>query len=176
MIMRFCKNIFLAFFVCLILGCATSANYTGMMVTPSPAVQENPKLKGKVSIGIIGGGKETNPLWTSQVDNFGFKKALEASLASYGYLATSPENAVYRIDANLLDLSQPLLGLDLNVKSSVYYKVTYSGVTKQYSLLANGVATFSDAVLAYERLRIANEKAIQENIKQFMKELGILDR
>lgn len=158
--------------VAVITGCATSANHQAMSVMPSPGIQQNTKLRGVIAVGNVGGGKETNPLWTSQVDNQGFKKALENSLAAFGYLAVSPDKATHIVDADMNALSQPFAGLDMNVSSTVTYKVTVSGVTKQYPISASAVATFSDAALGYERLRIANERSINENIKQFLKELS----
>jgi hypothetical protein len=155
-----------------ITGCATSANHQAMTVMPSPGIQQNTKLRGVVAVRNVGGGKETNPLWTSQVDNQGFKKALENSLAAFGYLAVNPDKATHIVDADLNALSQPFAGLDMNVSSTVTYKVTSPGVAKQYPISVSAVATFSDAALGYERLRIANERSINENIKQFLKELS----
>lgn len=155
-----------------ITGCATSANHQAMTVMPSPGIQQNTKLKGVVAVRNVGGGKETNPLWTSQVDNQGFKKALENSLAAFGYLAVTPDKATHIVDADLNALSQPFAGLDMNVSSTVTYRVTSLGVAKQYPISVSAVATFSDSALGYERLRIANERSINENIKQFLKELS----
>ncbi len=158
--------------VLVISGCATPANHQAMSVMPTASIQQNTKLRGSVMLGNVGGGKETNPLWTSQVDSQGFRKALESSLAAYGYLATSPDKATHTVEADLNALSQPFAGLDMNVSSTVTYRVKSSAGVRQYPVTASAVATFSDAALGYERLRIANERSIQENIKQFLVELS----
>ena len=151
-------------------GCAATANYKSMIVKPTADIQKNPKLKGAIEVVNVSGGKKTNPLWTSQVDNDGFKKALESSLSAYGYLAD--DKAKYKLDADLLSLGQPIMGFSLDVKSKVIYKIYDAEMVKKYRIKAAGVAGVSDAFLANERLKIANERSIQENIKEFLKQLS----
>jgi len=152
-------------------GCATSATHQAMTVQPQASAVVNPKLKSAIRVDAVNGGKDTNPLWTSQVDNAGFKKALEDSLAIAGYLATANASAPYTLSADLKELDQPLFGLTFDVKSSVVYKLSGNGSSKEYPVNVTGTATTSDAFVAIERLRIANERSIQENIKALLKEL-----
>ena len=56
--------------------------------------------------------------------------------------------------------------------SVVTYKLEGAGITKTYPITATGTATVSDAFLGLERLRIANERSIQENIKSFISALS----
>lgn len=153
-------------------GCATSANPQAMTVKPGSTAAVNPKLKGAVKLGEVTGGKETNPMWTSQVDNASFRKALQDSLAVSGYLATDPAKADYAVSANLATLDQPLLGFTLDVKSNVAYQLTGPGVSRSYPVNATGSATVSDAFVAVERLRISNERSVLENIKEFINQLA----
>lgn len=152
-------------------GCATSATSQAMTVQPQTTSIVNPKLKNSIRVDAVNGGKDTNPLWTSQVDNAGFKKALEDSLAIAGYLAAANTSPPYTLSADLKELDQPLFGLTFDVKSSVVYKLSGNGATKDYPVNATGTASVSDAFVAIERLRIANERSIQENIKALLKEL-----
>lgn len=152
-------------------GCATPATPQAMTVQPQANAVVNPKLKSAVRVDAVNGGKDTNPLWTSQVDNAGFKKALEDSLAIAGYLAPAGTNAAYTMSADLKELDQPLFGLTFNVKSSVVYKLSGNGGAKEYPINATGTATTSDAFVAIERLRIANERSVLENIKALLKAL-----
>lgn len=153
-------------------GCATPATSQAMTVQPGATAPANPHLKGAIKLGEVSGGKDTNPLWTSQVDNAGFKKALSDSLAIGGYLAPSPEQAKYEVKADLVSLDQPLFGFTLDVKSSVDYRLSGTGVSRAYPVNVTGSATTSDAFVAIERLRMANERAIMENIKAFLNELA----
>ena len=152
-------------------GCATSATHEAMTVQPRVDAVVNPKLKGAIRLDAITGGKDTNPLWTSQVDNAGFKKALEDSLAIAGYLVPANGTAPYTLSAELKELDQPLFGLTFDVKSSVLYKLTGKDTAKEYPVNVTGTAGVSDAFVAIERLRIANERSIQENIKGLLKAL-----
>lgn len=117
---------------------------------------------------IVSGGSETNPMWTAQVSNEDLKTALEGSLAAAGYMGTDGPNMV--VTANMVELQQPIMGLDLSVTSRIQYQVTSNGrVVFDDTVSATGTGTMSDAFVAVERLRIANEKSIQENIKQFLR-------
>lgn len=153
-------------------GCATSASPQAMTVKAGTTAPAHPKLKGAIKLGEITGGKETNPMWTSQVDTAGFRKALEDSLSVSGYLATDPAKAAYAVSAKLAELDQPMMGFTLDVKSNVAYQLSGPGVSKTYPVNATGSATVSDAFVAVERLRLSNERSILENIRQFINQLA----
>jgi hypothetical protein len=155
-------------------GCATSATSQAMTVQPAAVAALNPKLKGALRVDEVSGGKDTNPLWTSQVDNAGFKKALTDSLAITGYLAQDPAQARYSVDATLVSLDQPVFGLTYDVKSEVNYKLTGPTRSQSFPVRATGTATTSDAFVGVERLRVANERSIMENIKAFIQQLATL--
>lgn len=158
-------------FLAMLGGCASPATHQAMTVQPQPGAVLNPKLKGAIRIDKIAGGKDTNPLWTSQVDNDTFSKALENSLAIAGYLVPGNTKAPYALSADLKELNQPLFGLTFDVKSSVLYRLTGPDMGKEFPVNATGSASPSDAFVGVERLRIANERSILENIKALLKEL-----
>jgi hypothetical protein len=159
--------------VIIISGCATPANQKAMAIRVDEASSlSNKNLHKLFDVGTVSGGKETNPLWTSQVDNASFKLALVDSLKSLNYLSND-DKALYKIDATLQELKQPVIGLSFDVTSVVTYKLEGSGFSKNYPITATGTATVSDAFLGLERLRIANERSIQENIKIF---IGVLSK
>lgn len=159
--------------VVFITGCATPASQQSMSVTTQdmPATL-NPSLKGQMVVNNVTGGKETNPMWTSQVDAQGFKGALDKSIAVAGYKASDASRAKYSIDADLQNLNQPMFGFTFDVVSTVLYTVTGEGAQKQFPVTATGTASTSDAFVGVERLRIANERSIKENIKIFLQRLG----
>jgi hypothetical protein len=157
----------------LLVGCATPATQQAMSISAQDVVSTpNPQLKGQLVIGTVSGGKETNPLWSSQVDSEGFKGALDKSIAVAGYQAPNGTSGKYRVDAVLQDLDQPLMGFTLDVVSKVLYTVTGDGKQQQFPITATASASPSDAFIAMERLRIANERSIKANIKQFLQSLG----
>jgi hypothetical protein len=142
-----------------------------MTVTPKEAtIQASEKLKGQVFVRNVIGGQETNPLWTSQVDSKAFKAALESSLQAYGYKAANP-TAMYVVDVDLVDLKQPIMGFSFDVKSTAAYKISSGSVKESITVTATGTATASDAFIGTERLKLANEKSIKENIQEFIKRL-----
>lgn len=153
-------------------GCATPATSQAMTVSSVDAGMPNPALRGALKVAAITGGKETSPLWKSQVDNAAFRKSLEDSLANSGYLAAPGAPARYEVSAELLSLDQPFLAFTMNVQSKVNYRLVGQGVDKRYPIEATGTATTSDAFVGIERLRIANERSILENIKAFLRQLA----
>jgi len=58
------------------------------------------------------------------------------------------------------------------VTSSVEYMVQNQAERRSIPVSAQGEATFGDSPLAVERLRLANEKSIQANIRAFLGELS----
>ena len=152
-------------------GCATQATSQAMVVSPTAtATKANPKLKGLIAVGDVKGGKDTNPLWTSQVGNDEYKKALEQSLALAGYLS-KPGNQQYTLFTELLSLDQPFIGLTFDVTSTVNYRLQSESTSKVIPIKAVGSATFSDSWVGIERMRIANEKSIKNNIQMLISSL-----
>src|SRR5258706_4604001 len=103
-------------------ACATPAKVDAMIGAPTVQLAATSPLKQTIQVNNISGGKDTNPLWTSQVGTSDFQQALEKSLSAQGILASG--NAKYRLEAALVELKQPRFGLDMQVKSTVRHKVT----------------------------------------------------
>lgn len=165
------KSVLPLIVLALLSGCAAApANKQAMIVSPSAAVSEN--QKGKFAVNAVSGGKATNPFWTSQVSNENFEAALKESLILSGLSSADSTASQYKIDAELVSLKQPMFGLTFDVVSTVNYKVYGNGTEKVFPIVATGTATTSDAFVAIARLKIANEKSIQENIKEFIKQLS----
>ena len=155
-------------------GCASNASHSAMSLNHNDiGTQPNQKLKSALAVRSVTGGKETNPIWTSEVDNAGFKSALSQSISVVGYGAEG-RKAKYFVDADLQKLDKPLIGLTFDVTSTVNYKVEGEGFQKNIPITATGSASFSEAWSGVERLRIANEKSIKENIRKFLIELSAL--
>lgn len=156
-----------------LVGCAAPASKQAMTVNPSDiSSTKSENLKSAVSVRSVSGGKSTNPLWTSQVDNDGFKAALEESLAIAGYKASDLSKAKYFVDVELKRLDQPLVGIDFDVTSEVVYSVGSDSSKHMFPITATGTAKFSDNWVGYERLKAASEKAIKENITNFINQIS----
>lgn len=161
------------FLATILAGCASPATQQSMSITAKDiASTVNPGLKGQMAVRLVTGGKDTNPLWMSQVDTQGFKGALDKSIAVAGYKANDGSSGKYSIDANLQNLEQPVFGFTFDVVSTVLYSVTGNGKQRQFPITATGSASTSDAFVGMERMRMANERSIKENIKLFLQRLG----
>lgn len=159
-------------------GCATAANSGNMTIATADATAARKStpdaMKTNVAIREVSGGKDTNPLWMSNVGSADFERALEDSLRSVGMLSTDRQSGRYQIVAQLAKLDQPLLGLDMTVTSNVTYKLIERATGKsvwEKSIATPYTAKMSDAFVGTERLRLANEGAIRQNISQLIGEL-----
>jgi hypothetical protein len=155
-------------------ACASGAR-TGAMtapVAPDQIVADNSPIKKAIAVGTVTGGEDTNPLWTSQVSNANFRTALEDSLALS--VLKGDATAPYVLNAKLVSLHQPFAGFDMTVTSTVEYSLVPAG--KPAPIMSESVVTpytakLGDALLGMERLRLANEGAMQENIKEIIARL-----
>jgi hypothetical protein len=154
-------------------ACASAADPISMTTFVAPTAKPFPQqLHTAMCVRTVSGGEKTNPMWTSQVDDAGFRSALSASLTNAGLLATGA-SCGYQVDANLLGLSQPIAGFSMTVTSHVNYKVY--DPSGQPFLLATIDAPFtakvSDAFVGMVRLKLANEGSIRVSIDQFFDKL-----
>ena len=157
-------------------ACAAPADPGRMVVTTAPAAGGfPPPLQRAMCVRAVTGGEATNPLWVSKVDNAGFHTALSGSMDAAGLVA--PANGCkYPVDANLLGLSQPIMGFDLEVTSHVNYKVydTAGQPVLLATISAPFTATMADSMIATVRLQRANEGSIRASIAQFLDRLRTL--
>ena len=159
------KYAFFLVLIVMLVGCATPANKQAMTISKfEGGVIVNPGLKGKFYVRNVNGGKDTNPLWTSQVGTADFKSALEQSLDEVGYKADKETNATYLIDAELKELDQPLFGLTFDVHSNVFYVIDGNGTKKSIPIAATGQAKVNDAFIAIERLPLLQEQEVDKQL------------
>lgn len=155
-------------------GCATGATVAGMTVSPAELAKPvNQAAQRAVAVGDVGGGSETNAMWTSQVGDQEFRAALVESLRLAGLLAEGP--APYTLKAMLVSLQQPMFGLDMTVTATVQYAVTDAktgAVVWQEAVATPHTATMGDAFAGTTRLRLANEGAMRKNIAVVVEKLG----
>lgn len=151
-------------------GLAACATPAAMSVDNAAIINANPKYRNAMAVRSVTGGQVMNALTIMGVANEPFQAALESSLAANGYLARSGTPKYY-IDAKIVNLDQPLIGLDLDVTASVSYEVSGADAAATYPVRTTARATFSDSPIAADRMRVANERAMQANIRQFLQGL-----
>ena len=124
----------------------------------------------------ISGGESTNPLWMSKVDDAGFRTALSASLDRAGLLAPA-DHCTYQVDANLLGISEPSMGISMKATSNVNYKV-YDAAGQPVlleTIKAPYTAQFSESMIGFVRAKRAIEGSVRESITAFIARLDKLD-
>jgi hypothetical protein len=115
-------------------------------------------------------------MWTSQVSSDAFRRALEDSLRNAGILGGG-SGLRFRLTADLLRLDQPMFGASMTVSSQVRYSLVEIATGKEiYSRVidASYTAAFNAAFLGTERLRIANEGSIRDNIDSLLRDMVML--
>ena len=155
-------------------ACASGAS-TGAMIVPvserALAAEATP-LRQSIAVAQVTGGKETSPLWKSNVSNAAFLEALRQSLAVNGLLAQ--DQARYRLTAELVELRQPIAGFNMTVRAKVRYRLEPVGggapildkvIETPYQ------AKMGDSLIAVKRLQLANEGAIRTNIQSLIETL-----
>jgi hypothetical protein len=157
---------------CLVLGpvtfgLAACATQEAMTVSGGVATAAISKYRNSIAVRSVSGGQAINVLTVPGDANEPLKAALEATLEANGYLARAGRPKYY-LDAEILNLDQPLIGLDLDVTANVTYKLSGSGAPMTYPIKSSGHATFSDSPIAADRMRIANERAMRQNIEQLL--------
>ena len=148
-------------------GCAQGARPNQMTVgaEPGPTLYDKSPLRYAVEVGAVSGGSPTNPLWKSDVSNDDFHQALEQSLSLHAMLAGTPR---YALDAQLVALDHPLMEIQATVTATVRYRLVRAAdhaAAWEQTLTTSSTARLGDALSGPERLRLATEGAMQENIK-----------
>lgn len=156
-------------------GCASGATAQGMTVKAAEnQAPASPEVAKAVGVSDVSGGRTTNPLWTSQIGNADFKKALVGSLRAAGLLSENG-NARYVVSAELIALEQPLFGFNMRVMSRIRYilkDAKTDAVILVEEIVSPYTATVSDTVVGVHRLRLANEGSARKSIAALIQKLN----
>lgn len=169
------RHVLLAAAAMSLAACASGAKPGAMVaeLTEAAVIKDDSKLRSAFTVGVVSGGKETSPLWKSNVSSDDFAEALRQSLAAAALLA--PADGKYVVDAELVEVDQPALGgFNMSVTSTVKYKVTEvatSTVILETPVTNKYTAKMGDALVGVQRLRLANEGSMKGNISQFIETL-----
>jgi hypothetical protein len=167
-------KVFTPLALAILTGCAAPAGIEKMTVNEPIFQTANSPLKKSVAVTSVTGGKETNPMWSSQVSTESFQRALELSLRYVGLSDPLTSANKYHLTADILQISQPMLGLDMTVSANVKYSLIDASTRKEIFskiILGTFTAKFSSAFSGAERLKLANEGAAKTNIQLLVNEL-----
>ena len=157
-------------------GCATPARPDQMVAATAPAHRAAVPAALRESIGVrdVTGGRETNPLWVSNVGSAEFERALEDSLRNAGLLSPVRGGARYQLSADLKKLDQPIMGFDMTVTATINWHLVERSSGRnvlQREIGTPYTAKMGDAFLGQERMKLANEGAIRRSIEVFIEEI-----
>lgn len=120
--MRFLMVVLALALASMVAACVTQQ---AMTVSAGAIANPLPKYKNAVAVRSVMGGAAMNVLTMPGVPNEPLKAALEDSLRASGYLASGTPK--FHIDAEINNLQQPIVGLDMDVTADVTYKVLGAG-------------------------------------------------
>jgi hypothetical protein len=154
-----------------VVGCAARAS---KMIPASFDVEK--KHPYSVKVEVIG-GKETHPLWTSQISDTAFTEALGNAIVQSGVFTkvVKDEGADYLLDVTVLNYDQPAIGLDFDIKMETKWELSKAGEYKRIwtdTISTTYRSKLGDALVAAERLQKANEGAVRVNIEEAIKRLS----
>lgn len=164
----------------MLVGCATPARVEQMQTTTSMATRvavSNSPMRESIAIRDVTGGKDTNPMWVSNVSSSDFERALEASLKDAGLWSANRQASKYVLVANLNKLDQPFIGASMTVTATVRYSLIDRATNKdvfERTVATPYTAAWNDSFLGAERLKLANEGAVKANIQQLIDALVAL--
>lgn len=144
------------------------ADLSGIDVGRGPA----PAYRNAVSLAPVSVGRDTGSPWTVQFGAAQVQQALTETLLA-ARLGTAQAGR-FRLDATLLTLERPYAGFAMTVTATVAYRLTDSRtgtVLYNQTIVTIGSASLNDAVTNENRLRIADERAVQANLRRLVEDL-----
>ncbi|WP_299962156.1 hypothetical protein [uncultured Roseobacter sp.] len=153
--------------VAILAGCASGASPIAMKPTSIAPVSTSSIYAKQIGSTDVTGGRETSPLWTSEISDTAFQSALDSALLEGGYIR---DGGPLRVAADLIAVEQPLFGASMTVEMTVRYRVLNSAGRALFdqTIRTPHTAAYNEAFLGVERLRLANEGAARANLAAFL--------
>ncbi len=161
--------------VLILSGCASPAGMEHMTCTLPCALSYDRALQHAVDITTTSGGKETNPLLTSEISIEAFSEAVKSSLMNQGLYAAGGR---YQLQIHMNETTLDRVMDIFTVTTHVRYILTDSStdtVVLDETIAAPNTAMLSDAFYGPKRLRLANEGSGKKNITRLLIKLSELE-
>ncbi|GGC94762.1 hypothetical protein [Halopseudomonas salina] len=155
-------------------GCASGAKQENITYQSMQKAKYAQELNKNVALDTVSGGRETNPMWTSEISNQSFLGALRNSLSNQGLYS---DKGRYNLQVAMVGVDKPLVGFDMTVTTRVRYTLVDTKTNQKVFeelVVAPHTATVGDAFVAVTRLRLANEGSAKKNIENFLRRLAQL--
>jgi hypothetical protein len=157
-------------------GCATPSNPSAMLVK-----LDAPVTKHASSVGVsVTGGADTSSMGASNISSNDFAEAIKSSITEsqlFREVATNGNPADYQIQVQIVRLDRPMFGLSFTVALETTWRLIHSSDQKviwEKAISSSFTATTGDAFSGVKRLRLANEGAARNNIKDAITQMSAL--
>lgn len=165
--------------VSLLSGCAAPARTDQMISSANPSQRiANTAMRNNVAVRDVSGGKDTNPMWVSNIGKSEFEQALEGSLRDAGLLSAGKQAGKYQLTAYMEKIDQPMFGASMTVTATVNYSLVERATGKEIlnrTVNLPYTAAWNSSFIGSERLRLANEGAVRVNIAKIIDEIFALN-
>jgi hypothetical protein len=164
--------------IALLTACEAPVKSSGMIASeiPDALFPEDPSLLSAIGVGTVQGGKIDDLLARATISDDDLRTAIIRSLDRQGLLASDQPR--YRLDVQLADaeqgLTELLFGLDITVVARIAYTLTDTQSNRPGSVErveSRGTTRSQDYFNQGERSRVAAERAIGNNIQEFLNRL-----
>jgi hypothetical protein len=157
-------------------GCSSPASREAM-VPGGVAISKHFQSSVRV---LTGGGSETGALDSSNISDADLKLAIEDAIVQSRLFKTVVQGADgdYELSVRITSLTKPVFGATFTVDLETAWSLTRTAdrsALMRKSVKSTGTATMGEAFAAVVRLRLAVEKAAQENIGLGLKAIAELN-
>lgn len=164
---------FLSFIVLLSYGCASGPSASSMVANIK--TQTKVTANGALIITDVTGGKDTNPMWVTTVDNVSFREALYKSLKYAGLFQNTllNGNSDYRLETEIIS-QEVKSGINMSATILIRYELYKQGDDEAMwaeNIFSQHEAFFEETFYGVKRAQLAVEGAVKENIKQLILKL-----
>lgn len=156
-------------------GCASPASRESMS---PPSFTTSKQFNKSVNV-LVSGGSDTGAMESTNVSDEEFKAAIEDAInKSKLFKDVVASNPDLDLQVSISSLSKPSFGLTFDVSMEagwILTKKSDKSVLMKKSIKSSGKATTGDSIVAVTRIRIAVERAAQNNISQGLSAISELN-
>ena len=149
------KRLISLFFIVTLTGCVAS---NPDLMTPSEVAVLN-QITGTAQINVVGSNEKI-------VTNEAIKIAIENAILQNNIFVNGGRK--FRLNASVLALENPIMGISLTAELRIrwtLFDVTNNKEVFNEVISNDYTATMSDSIVAGQRLKIANENVVKDNIR-----------
>jgi|APCry1669189241_1035207.scaffolds.fasta_scaffold40934_3 hypothetical protein len=148
-------------------GCASPANRESMSITSFTTTKHFDKT---IKVGVFG-GSDTGAMESTNISDAEFKASIEDAINKSKLFKEVSKDSIsdFDLQINISSLSKPSFGFTFEVGMEagwILYKTSDKSVVMKKSIKSTGRANTSDSLIGVIRIRMAVERAAQNNIAQ----------